>query len=212
MVVIFISHSKRDEKLVRATKEMLINIGHSPIIEEFIPEEQKEPIPYEEIRKNVNLSSCVFLFLTDNIVKTEYTKNWVMYEVGVASDARKRLIIFEREGMPIPYPIPYLTDYMLFDPNDTVNILNIQSLAKKIGEIPRGLITGGLGALAGLPFGPLGIILGGLGGAIVGSIGKEEMPKVTCQSCNISFNYLSPNIKSFSCPSCRRPIMYRGGD
>jgi len=41
MAVIFISHSKRDEQLVRNIQTVLINVGHTPIIEEFIPEFQR---------------------------------------------------------------------------------------------------------------------------------------------------------------------------
>lgn len=63
MATIFISHSKRDEDLVTDIAKVLRNIGHTPIIEEFIPEEEKEPVPYEEIRKNVSLSQYMFLFL-----------------------------------------------------------------------------------------------------------------------------------------------------
>ncbi|MDM7274698.1 MAG: hypothetical protein P3X22_001035 [Thermoprotei archaeon] len=105
MAVIFISHSKRDKWLVQIIQTLLINLGHTPIIEEFIPESRKEPIPCKEIRKNIQLSDAVFLFLTDEIVRTEYTKKWVIYEVGLASDRNIPVFVFERKGLPIPYDI-----------------------------------------------------------------------------------------------------------
>jgi len=108
---------------------VLINLGHTPIIEEFIPEELKEPIPYEEIRKNIQLSNAVFLFLTDEIVRTEYTRNWVIYEVGLASERQIPLFVFERKGFPIPYPIPYVTDFMLFDPHSIDDLLNYSKIS-----------------------------------------------------------------------------------
>jgi len=37
---------------------VLINLGHIPIIEEFIPEEEKEPIPFEEIKKKYTVKQC----------------------------------------------------------------------------------------------------------------------------------------------------------
>ena len=91
MVTIFISHSKKDEDLVLGIKKILENIGHTPIIEEFISKEKQQEIPYEEIRSNVNKSSFVLLFLTDSVIETEYTKSWIIYEVGVASNASIRV-------------------------------------------------------------------------------------------------------------------------
>lgn len=206
MATIFISHSRRDEDLVTAMAKVLRNIGHTPIIEEFIPEEEKEPVPYEEIRKNVNLSQYVFLFLTDNIVATEYTHNWVAFEVGLSASATKRLFVFERAGVPVPYPIPYLTDYMIFDADSTNDILDIQALSKKINEVPKEIVGAGLGALLGLPFGPLGLILGGLGGGLLGASATEQILRVQCPYCGVSFNYYSPQYIHFSCPACRKGI------
>ena len=117
MATIFISHSKRDIELVNSIKIILENIGHVPIIEEYIPKENQAEIPYEEIRKNVMASDYMFLFLTDNVTSTEYTKNWVIWETSLAVHDRKRLFVFERYGSPIKFPIPYFTDYAVFDPN-----------------------------------------------------------------------------------------------
>ena len=215
MAVIFVSHSKRDKQLVQNIQAMLINLGHTPIIEEFIPEERKEPIPKDEIRKNVQLSNALFLFLTDEIVQTKYTENWVIYEVGLASDRHIPIFIFEREGLPIHYPIPDVTDYMIFDPYSIEDILNIQKLAKEVGKLPPILLTAGLGALLGIPFGPLGIAIGGLAGLIFGPRLEPPIPgiKVTCpyENCKATYNYWSPNIINFRCPICRQPIQLRRG-
>lgn len=209
---IFISHSKRDEQLVRNIQSVLINLKQTPIIEEFIPEESKEPIPYEEIRKNIKLSHSVFLFLTDEIVKTEYTKNWVIFEVGLASHSGTPLFVFERKGFPISYPIPYVTDYMLFDPTNVEDILNIQKLAGEIGKLSPSVIAGGLGALIGAPFGPLGIVVGSLGGIALSSKRAPpiQMERIICDQCKVSFNYWSPEISTFCCPMCRKEIKIGG--
>lgn len=191
---------------------VLINLGHTPIIEEFIPEELKEPIPYEEIRKNIQLSNAVFLFLTDEIVRTEYTRNWVIYEVGLASERQIPLFVFERKGFPIPYPIPYVTDFMLFDPHSIDDLLDIQKLASGMGKIPPNFLTAGFGALIGAAFGPLGIALGGLGGLIFGPKRKPPIPgiQIQCYYCNTIINYWSPNIVNFNCPICRKAFEIGG--
>ena len=206
MANIFISHSKRDKELVITIEKTLKNIGHTPIIEEFIPEENMELIPYEEIRKNVDMSDYVFLFLTDNIVKTNFTHNWVSFEVGVAANAMKRLFVFERLGVPVPYPIPYLTDYMVFDEDDIDDILNIQLLSKKLKDIPKTVKGAGIGALIGIPFGPLGIIVGSSVGYLFGTHSQKQITKVDCPKCRISFNYHSLKYAKFSCPACRNEI------
>lgn len=213
MAIIFISHSKRDEQLVQNIQSVLLNVGHTPIIEEFIPESMKEPIPYEEIRKNVQQSDAVFLFLTDEVVRTEYTKNWVIEEDGVALDRNIPVFVFERKGFPIHYPIPYVTDYMVFDPYTIEDILNIQKLAKDIGKIPPNWFTAGFGALVGAIFGPLGIAIGGLGGLLLGPKRGPPIPgiRIRCPhlNCRTEYNYWSPNITSFSCPICRQLIELR---
>ena len=206
MANIFISHSKRDKGLVITIEKTLKNIGHCPIIEEFIPEDKIELIPYEEIRKNVDMSDYVFLFLTDNIVKTEFTHNWVSFEVGVAANAMKRLFVFERLGVPVPYPIPYLTDYMVFAEDDMDDILNIQLLSKKLKETSKSFKGAGIGALIGIPFGPLGLIVGSGVGYLYGARSKRQIRKVYCSKCRISFNYHSLKYTKFSCPSCRNEI------
>ena len=207
MAIIFISHSKRDENLVLNVKKILENVGHSPIIEEFIPAEKQLPVPYEEIRTNVEKCEFLFVFLTDNVVMTPYTQNWVIYEVSLAAHSSKSVYVFERIGSPIPFPIPYLTDYALFDPDNTNDILTLQQLTKNLGKLRRDLLTAGGGALLGSPLGPVGMVLGAIVGYVLGPK-PNPPPKVKCNQCNISFNYYSP-YKEFNCPSCRKKIDLR---
>lgn len=207
MAIIFISHSKKDEDLVLTIKKILENVGHVPIIEELIPMEKQAVIPYEEIRTNVEKSEFLFLFLTDNIVTTPYTQNWVSYEIGLASANSKKLFVFERLGTTIPFPIPYLTDYTLFNPDKTEDILNLQELTKNLGKFRRDLLTAGGVALVGSVFGPAGMVIGAVLGYLAGPK-QTPPPRAKCNHCNVSFNYYS-TYKEFSCPSCRNKIDLR---
>ena len=199
--------------MVANVHEILINVGHTPIIEEFIPETEKQPIPHDEISKNVSISDAVFLFLTDNVLATEYTKNWVIFEVGLARQALKRVFVFERQGVPIPYPIPYVTDYMIFDPQSIQDLLSIQKIAKElVGKIPATWIGTGVGLLLGAVFGPFGAALGALAGGALGRSAdiqtEARIPVVECpyENCHLRFRYYSSNIVSFKCPACRQLI------
>ena len=207
LATIFISHSKKDEELVLTVKKILENMGHTPIIEEFMSAEERAPVPHEEIRRNVEKSGFLFLFLTDNIVATPHTRNWVSYEVGLAAAHSKKLFVFERLGVPIPFPIPYLTDYALFNPDKTEDILALQGLTKNLGKFPRDLLAAGGLAMIGSVFGPIGVIMGaGIGYAIGPKLPKP--PTAECNRCNTKFNYYSTH-KSFDCPACRRKIDLR---
>ena len=210
---IFISHSQKDTSLIAIVQQILVNVGHTPIIEEFIPESEKQPIPHDEIQRNVSVSDAVFLFLTDNVLATEYTRNWVVFEVGLARQAEKRVFVFERQGVPIPYPIPYVTDYLIFDPESIRDLLAIQTIAKElVGKIPAGWIGAGAGALLGAVFGPLGSAIGAIAGGLLGHgadvQAEAKIPLIECpyENCHIRFRYYSPNITSFKCPTCRQQI------
>ena len=209
MTCIFISHSKKDTDLVLSIKKLLENIGQTPIIQEFIPKVDQE-IPHKEIRDNVNKSKYLFLFLTDNVVETEYTKNWIMFEVGVAASISNKIFVFEREGIPISYPIPHVTDYALFNPDDTQDMLKIQELAKRIGSTNKKPIAGAVaGAVIGSILGPVGTILGGILGGVGAYATESDSPKdfkVKCHHCEESFNYHFQKYKDFNCPCCRKSI------
>lgn len=207
MAIIFISHSKKDKDLVLTMRKTLKNMGHVPIIEEFVPVEEQKPIPHEEIRSNVEKSEFLFLFLTDNVVATEYTKNWVIYETGLASANSKKVFVFERIGTPIEFPIPYLTDYALFNPDSTEDILALQNVTKDLGKFRRDILTAGGGVMLGSALGPIGMVIGGILGYAVGPK-PPKPPVVKCNRCEANFNYYS-TYRKFSCPFCRNNITLR---
>ena len=185
-------------------KETLKNVGHSSIIEELIPSDEQRPVPYEEIRRNVEKSDFVFLFLTDNVVATPSTQNWVSYEIGLASANSKKLFVFERIGTPVEFPIPYLTGYALFNPDKAEDILALQSLAKGLGKFNRSILAAGGGAVVGSVLGPIGMVVGGVLGYLVWPKDPKH-PTAKCDHCNVRFTYYSTH-KTFRCPSCRLDI------
>lgn len=197
--------------------QILLNVGHTPIIEEFIPENEKHSTSHDEIAEKVSMSEAVFLFLTDNVVTTEYTKNWVIFEDGLARQSLKRTFVFERQGIPILYPIPYVTDYMIFDPRSINDLLAIQKIAKDLlGKFPQGLVGAGAGALLGAVFGPVGLAIGAIGGGLLGHAADTQTEAgtkvIVCpfENCHARFRYYSQNIPSFQCPSCRQQIALVG--
>lgn len=200
----FISHSRKDEDLVLAIGKALKNMRHTPVIQEFIPVEERRPVPHEEIKRNVEKSNFVFVFLTDNVVSTPFTQGWVNHEVGLASAYSKKLFVFERVGTPIKFTIPYLTDYALFHPDKTKDILELQNITKDLGKFKHEFLAAGGGVAIGSMFGPIGMVIGGILGYLVWPKDPKHTT-VKCDNCNVSFNYHS-TYRTFKCPSCRSDI------
>lgn len=210
MSKVFISHSKREKKLITEIQSALDNIGITPIIEEFIDAEKKQPIPWKEILGNVMSSKAVYLFLTDEIVTNEYTKNWVIFEDGLAAALGRQLFLFERIGEPLEYPVPYVTDYMIFEKERTKDILTIQSISKHLKKylsVEETLISSfPLGHPVYDSFGNMFLYSFYL---YLKTRGKQKtlkalgVQKVKCPHCKASFYYYSTERSPFLCPSCR---------
>ena len=206
MTTVFISHSRRDRELIKSITSALTNVDITPIIEEFIPEKKKEPVPYKEIRKKIRFSNAVFLFLTDNIMMTEHTKNWIIFEDGIAAASGKQLFLFERKGIPLEYPVPYLTDYMIFDKKSMKDLLRIQSISKRLKSyfsVEEGLLTS-----TSIPYDSAGMVLWGL--YSIFKISRKSkvlkqlgLVRVECPRCKVGFYYYSPKHSPFLCPACR---------
>lgn len=213
MAQVFISHSRHDCELVNNIKIVIENIGHTAYLYEY-EEHPDDSAPDSTIMSQIRISAFVFVFLTKNIDSREHTKSWVISEVAIARDMDKRTFVFEHEGEYVSFPFPYLTDYMIFDKQNVQHILTLQKIAKKHfpppPELPPGLVGGGLGALIGSTFGPLGTIIGGLLGVNLDTTSRSneiiEIPSmiIRCPLCNMEYNYYSPWIKEFPCPKCRR--------
>lgn len=108
---IFVSHSQYDREIRRNFSEVFAVAGIKPKYMEF---EQISPA-WREIKEEVKKSEAVFLLLGPNIRRSYYTENWVAFEVGLACAYGKEVWVFEPTNSTIDFPIPYVTDYLLYD-------------------------------------------------------------------------------------------------
>ncbi len=209
MPSVFISHSRRDKKLVKEIKLLLENVGIKPVIEEIIDPKNKKKIPWKEIYSNIFSSNAVFLFLTEEVLRTEYTKNWVIFECGLASALGKQLFLFERYGDKLDYPIPYLSDYMIFDKELTTDILKIQKYSKELKKYFSSEET----LITSFPLSHpvndsienmflMSLYLSWKTRSKKKKLKKLGVEKVNCPRCKASFYYYSPEKSPFTCPSC----------
>jgi hypothetical protein len=217
MVYVFISHSRKDTELVRVIDHNFRSVGVVPLFMEFTPE--SEP-PYRKIEENVDLARAVFLFLTPNVTSSEYTKNWVSFEVGLAKKANKPVFVVEDFNNKVHFPVPYLTDYILYEPAKTEDWTSLQKILQKLRRIIENnkLLLGltGAGAILGglISRNIKGILIGGAGGAIFAGILIALKPSISvnsvrmkCAKCGIEFNFYS-KFSVFPCPSCRMELRF----
>lgn len=211
MTSIFISHSQKDVEILNYFNNIFDGAPIKAILAEF---ERYERPPWTAIKNWVNESSAVFLLLGPNLRGSVFTSNWVSFEVGLACQARKPIWVFEHVKDPVDFPVPYLTNYMLYDPANRVSFEQIQEIVRSYAPTPQ-LAGAVLGALLGAAFGAAvagkkGTIPGAFFGGVIGGALTRKTPygiHITCQheDCGISF-MLHSKVDNFLCPTCRRAI------
>ena len=206
MANIFISHSKRDAKTVAAFSNVFARTTIRAILAEF--ENYLIP-PWIQIKDYVQQSSALFVLLSPHLSGSPFTQNWLSYEVGLACGMNKPVWVYEHLQNPVQFPIPYLTDYVLYDPSSREHLNAIKRLVEGYDPTPgiAGLVLGGLIG---------GAISGGAGagvGAMMGSAAfqrKTQGAPVRCphQSCGVPFQ-LHTQVQQLLCPACRQNIDLR---
>lgn len=219
MVNVFISHSKKDAELVKEIGYNFRTVDITPMFMEFTPE--SEP-PYKKIEENINISDAVFLFLTQNVKSSDYTSNWISFEVGLAKRSNKSLFVIEDANNKVPFPIPYLTDYILYEPTKIEDWEKIRMILQKLKQIVEknkliiSLAVGGaaLGGLSNEKDRIRGILTGGFAGLVLGGIINSlryaiqvNSVRIKCPKCKLEFNFYS-RFTNFSCPSCRTNLKF----
>lgn len=207
---VFISHSAKDTELVRTADMYLKQVNINPIFAEY--SEGAYP-PYRKIDELMSRSIAVYLFLTQNIVSSVYTQNWVAYEVGLAHGLNKPVFVFESSMYPVAFPVPYLNNYILYEEGATPDWNQILTIAKQHADKNQANGAGFiLGGLVGLHVGgPLGALIGAFAGS---SLAKSNVPTydidVQCGNCALSFKIFTSRVM-FSCPSCKSPLQLPQG-
>jgi len=183
-IQIFVSHSQYDRDIRTSFDTVFARTGVKSVCMEF---ERISQLPaWEPIRNQIKASETVFLLLGPNIRSSIHTQNWVAFEVGLACAYGKDVWVFEQTDSAIEFPIPYLTDYMIYNLEDAYHF-----------DYVRGIIEGYRNLAALFPLG-------------VDNRTKRSIPKgiaVTCPHQNCGAHYsMHTDVPSFTCPSCRQPI------
>lgn len=207
MAQIFVSHSKRDHELVTSISSCLRSANIQPILEEFTPETTP---PYAKIYSDMRNSEAAFLLLSPNVTISPHTQNWICYEVGLAHAFNKPVYVFEQIDCPINFPVPYVSDYVVYDPKNASDWTKIESIAKNHDPSPMlaNVIFMGLLGLVAVGTGAAAILAGALGAAMTEKPYKGPFRQVHCYKCGIVFRFHS-TLSTLNCPSCRTPLMIK---
>lgn len=141
------------------------------------------------IRNEIKKSKALFLILTKNITKREYTQNWVAFEIGVAAACDPPVPVFVFKEQKVDFPVPYVNHYFHQPRSNTDHLLKggfslmvLESLMYAFQELV-------------------------LDGVIKGkdSFIEKELSS-TCSNCHLEFQHWSMEEK-FECPCCKSIII-----
>jgi len=187
MTQIFVSHSKRDKDIRKSFNEVSGIAGVKPVCMEF--EKMGSP-EWQYIRNEVNTSEAVFLLLGPKVRSSIHTQNWIAFEVGLSCAFRKDVWVLEQAGANIKFPIPYLTDYLMYNLEDRTNFDYVRSVIEGYGRSEPAM--------------PLN----------ADRRTKRKIPQgllVDCPSCHSKYNFHNI-VKHFHCPSCRQELEWQDSE
>lgn len=161
MTSIFISHSSKDEWLIKPIANNMRSLGIEPYLAELdIPNPTSLP---QKIEKAIDSSSAMFVILSSNVSNIPKTRDVVNWEIAIAHAKNKPIYVFAEKDVDIPLMVNYITVYARYDPlsqdslNEIVNkIHQTASSLKQADDQIKGIGTFimivlgilGIGALA----------------------------------------------------------------
>jgi len=174
---IFLSHSKEDKEIL---DYFLKAFGLAGVQARAVEFEYFPPPPWKYIKDEMTSSDAFFLLLGPNVIdRGIYTQNWISFETGLACQLRKEIWVFEQFGITVRFPVPYLDNYVLYDPENREHLDYIRNIIEAYRVIP---------VIRNFPL---------------------AYARVTCpnERCKITFN-LCTEIQEFECPSCRQVMKF----
>lgn len=96
------------------------------------------------LKQRIKECKAVFVLKGRNIATSLYTISWVLWETGIAGSMNRDVWVFESVLDPVFIPIPYLTDYVAYDPNDPNHLAFVANLLHCYGwgdPVPQGIPT-----------------------------------------------------------------------
>jgi len=209
MAQIFISHSQRDEGI----KNLFLRAFRGTGVDDIYREYENAPptgVTAELIERDIELSSAVFVLLSETVESLPFTRDWILFECGIAAAKQKPVWVFEPYDSfgKITTTIPRFEHYVRFNDNDAWRQY-LNSIVAPYNDAPmlgRIVVT----ILGGIAFGVPGAVV-----SLVGSLALFQTPErpagylTSCPRCQRAFSaHLSNEREPFRCPNCRFDPLY----
>ncbi len=206
MAQIFISHSARDGDLVNFFSKAGAGTKVKLVFEEF-EKIVSGSITSLQIGDDIKQSQAVFVILSPHVEAVVHTRDWVVWETGVATQNNKDIWVFERlsESGRISVVTPQLRHYVVYEPNDNYlgyirKIIESYDDSHVLGTV---LVSAGLGVLVAATGG--GALLGGMAGLVLSdkTAGRPTPIQRQCVRCSSAYHvHLPQGVEKSRCPVC----------
>lgn len=117
---LFVSHNSDDENLIKNLSMCISRMSYKMYIASFENVSRKvesNKVTFGEILENEILNSDALIFHMSGGA-ADHTLAWVAWELGVAVEADKPIIVIEEENHNYDVPVPLLDEYILYETND----------------------------------------------------------------------------------------------
>ena len=205
MAQIFVSHSGKDKQFVDFFSNAFSGTKVKAILEEF---EQilTGKITSQKISTDIEKSNAVFVLLSKSVQKIPHTRDWIVWETGVAKN--KDIWIFEpyEQFGKISVITPIVKNYVIFN-TDEVHLGYIRKIIESYDNshvLPTVLISSGVGAILGKSE---GATIGAMTGLVLSNRVKDRPGgvEVNCANCFSTYQIHIPDgMTKFRCPVCNR--------
>jgi hypothetical protein len=205
MAEIFISHSSKDKELKNFLSRAFASTQVRAIFEEFDAIKIGPPNA-QRITGNIRQASAVFVLLGTNV--DQHTRDWVLWESGVATDANKDIWVLESVNEQSAVAIPHLRHYVYFNPADQFwqgylsQIVNSYDDSHFLKAISVGAATGA--AVSAEEEATRGALWGAAAGLLLAAMNSHTRPSglpFQCYKCYSSYSIHSC-VPSLRCPVC----------
>ncbi len=129
---IFISHSSEDVAVVDAVKQAFEDLSLTPIFNE------KQPAggsPAHVISQRIETSKALFAFFTINSIHNMETRDWIIFELGLALAHGKKIFSWKDEGVPVlPKLVEQITTYRSFESHSSRGVLRLTGEVRRVAK------------------------------------------------------------------------------
>lgn len=203
MSQLFVSHSAGDDDIVAFFSKVAAGTRVRLVFEEFERLTSGE-VNAQKIQAEIQESAAVFLLLGPHVQSIPHTRDWVVWESGVAHN--KDVWVFERarDYGQIQVVTPVIRHYVLYETDDAwfPYIRRVIESYDDSHVLGTAVLSAGVGALFGRGSGAVAGALAGLALA-ASSKNRPSGLEVCCGKCRSWYHaYLPQRARYFRCPVC----------